>query len=181
MRRLRKIRTIKTITMLKKLFLFLLVAAPLSGFAQEKFAYINAQEVFAKMPEMKDVESKLMAKQAVMKKNMEAIEAEYTKKIEIFQKTPTDSITQSIALDRQKELEQLRERYQNFNEQSQAELQKEQETLLAPLHQKLVQAIKEVGDENNYTYIFDRSAMLYVNPSAIDASKAVKTKLNIKE
>lgn len=166
--------------MLKKLFLILLIAAPVSSFAQDKFAYLNWQEVFYKMPEMKDVEAKLATKQETIKKNVAAIESEYNTLLEKF-KSDTTSVTESIYADREKQLQQLQERYQNFVQTSQTEYQKEQETLLAPLHQKMTKAVKEVGDENHYVFIVDSSALLYTGSAAVDAAPKVKTKLNITE
>ena len=164
--------------MFKKLILLLIVIAPMSIFAQDKIAYINANEIFSKMPELKDVETKLAAKSESIKKNAAAIEAEYVKKAEEFQKDTTN-LTESILLDRQTQLDGLRDRYQNFVQTSQAELEKEQQALLTPLQQKMRQAIKDVGDENNYTYVLDAAALLHIGSHAIDASKMVKTKLGI--
>lgn len=166
--------------MLKKLLLLILVVAPLSAFAQDKFAYVNAQEIFGKMPELAQVESKLATKRETINKNRTAIETEYTNKLKEYQALPEDS-SASVRADMEKQLQSLQERYQQFLETSNAELQKEQEALINPLQQKLMQAIKDVGDESNYTYIFDRAAMHYVSPSAIDATKQVKTKLGITE
>lgn len=165
--------------MLKKLILLLLVIAPMTIFAQDKLAYINANEIFSKMPELKDVESKLAAKSESIRKNAAAIEKEYNDLLQKFQNTPTDSITQSIAIDRQTQLENLQARYQKFIQDSQVELEKEQQTLMAPVQQKMRQAIKDVGNEHNYTYIFDAATLLHVGSSAVDASKMVKTKLGI--
>lgn len=164
--------------MLKKLILLLLVVAPLSIFAQEKLAYINSQEVFMKMPELKDVETKLAAKSESINKQKEAIEAEYQAKLKEFQGS-TDEPTQSVVLDRQKQIQQIQERFETFIESSRAEYEKEQQALITPLRQKMVQAIKTVGDENNYTYIFDSAALLHIGTHAIDASKQVKAKLGI--
>ena len=164
--------------MLKKLFLMLLIATPLSIYAQDKIAYINSQEIFYKMPEMKDVETKLAAKQEQIKKNAAAIQDEYQKKYEGF-KNDTTIPTQSVLEDRQRQLQQLEERYQNFIQSSENEFKKEQETLIAPLHQKMTKVIKEVGDENRYTLIIDSGALLYTGTSAVDASSKVKVKLNI--
>jgi outer membrane protein len=147
-------------------------------FAQDKIAYINANEIFSKMPELKDVETKLAAKSETIKKNAAAIEAEYTKKVEEFQKDTTN-LTESILLDRQTQLDGLRDRYQNFIQTSQAEFEKEQQTLITPIQQKMRQAIKEVGDENNYAYILDAATLLHIGSHATDASKMVKTKLGI--
>ncbi|HMM04501.1 MAG: OmpH family outer membrane protein [Prevotella sp.] len=164
--------------MFKKLILLLIVIAPMSMFAQDKIAYINANEIFSKMPELKDVETKLAAKSETIKKNAAAIEAEYTKKVEEFQKDTTN-LTESILLDRQTQLDGLRDRYQNFIQTSQAEFEKEQQTLITPIQQKMRQAIKEVGDENNYAYILDAATLLHIGSHATDASKMVKTKLGI--
>lgn len=164
--------------MFKKLILLLIVIAPMSMFAQDKIAYINANEIFSKMPELKDVETKLAAKSETIKKNAAAIEAEYIKKVEEFQKDTTN-LTESILLDRQTQLDGLRDRYQNFIQTSQAEFEKEQQTLITPIQQKMRQAIKEVGDENNYAYILDAATLLHIGSHATDASKMVKTKLGI--
>ncbi|WP_036930769.1 OmpH family outer membrane protein [Prevotella sp. 10(H)] len=164
--------------MLKKLILLLIVIVPMSIFAQDKIAYINANEIFSKMPELKDVETKLAAKSETIKKNAAAIEAEYTKKVEEFQKDTTN-LTESVIVDRQTQLDGLRDRYQNFIQTSQTEYEKEQQTLLTPLQQKMRQAIKDVGDENNYVYILDAATLLHIGSNAIDASKMVKTKLGI--
>ncbi|EGK00255.1 MAG: OmpH family outer membrane protein [Prevotella sp.] len=164
--------------MFKKLILLLIVIAPMSMFAQDKIAYINANEIFSKMPELKDVETKLAAKSETIKKNAAAIEAEYTKKVEEFQKDTTN-LTESILLDRQTQLDGLRDRYQNFVQTSQAEFEKEQQTLITPIQQKMRQAIKDVGDENNYAYILDAATLLHIGSHATDASKMVKTKLGI--
>ena len=130
------------------------------------------------MPELKDVETKLAAKSETIKKNAAAIEAEYTKKVEEFQKDTTN-LTESILLDRQTQLDGLRDRYQNFVQTSQAEFEKEQQTLITPIQQKMRQAIKDVGDENNYAYILDAATLLHIGSHATDASKMVKTKLGI--
>lgn len=58
-----------------------------------------------------------------------------------------------------------------------------QQQLLEPLNQKIADAIKIVGDTNNYTYVFDVSTMqspiVYVNPSATNITQDVKTQLGL--
>ncbi len=60
-----------------------------------------------------------------------------------------------------------------------------QQQLLEPVNKKIADAIKSVGDENNYTYIFDISTMqspiVYVNSTtAVNITQQVKTKLGLK-
>lgn len=166
--------------MLKKLFLLLIVIAPLSMFAQDKFAHVNYQEIFSKMPEIAGVQAKLKAKEEAIKKNAAAIEDEYTKKVQEYGALTAETAP-SVRGDLEKQIQQLQERFENFRQTSQLDLQQEQQGLVTPLHTKLQNAIKEVGDEHSYTYILDSSSLLYVNPSAVDANKLVKTKLGITE
>jgi len=142
---------------------------------------MNANEIFYGMPEMKDVETKLAAKSETISKSAAAIEEEYKKKVEVYSKTPTDSLTEAIILDRRTELENLEKRFQDFLQTSRAEYEKEQQTLLAPLQEKFRKAVKDVGDENSYTYIFDTGsgALLHVGSNAVNASSQVKAKLGI--
>lgn len=171
--------------MLKKLILLLCLVAPIALVAQEKIAFINSQEVFMKMPELKDVESKMAVKGETLNKSVEALQAEYQTKAEAFQKKLTDfqndstSVSETDLQDAQKELQQLLERIQTRQENAQAEYQKYQQELIAPLHEKMSKAIKEVGTEQNYQYILDGASILYTGSSAVDATKQVKTKLGI--
>lgn len=164
--------------MLKKLILLLFVIAPITIFAQDKIAYINADEIFSKMPELKEVETKLASKSETIKKNKDAIEAEYNALVDKFSKDTTN-LTESVLVDRQAQLESLQKRYQDFLQTSQAEFQKEQQTLITPIQQKMRQAIKTVGDENHYTYILDAATLLHIGSNAIDANKLVKAKLGV--
>lgn len=166
--------------MLKKLFLLLFVIAPLSMFAQDKFAHVNYQEVFSKMPEIASVQAKLKAKEEAIKKNAAAIEDEYTKKVQEYGALGADTAP-SVRGDLEKQIQQLQERFENFRQTSQLDLQQEQQALVTPLHTKLQNAIKEVGDEHSYTYILDSSSLLYINPAAVDANKLVKAKVGITE
>lgn len=164
--------------MIKKLLLVLLIIAPLSLLAQDKYAYVNTQEVMNKMPELDAVEKKLVAKQESIRKTIEAIQKEYQEKLTQIQQD-TVNITQSILQDRYRQLEQLEERMEMFRKNSETEYRKEQETLFAPIQQKIQQAIKDVGDANGYVYMFDVNMLLYINPKLTDATKQVKTKLGI--
>lgn len=165
--------------MVKKLFLVLLLVAPLSMFAQDKLAYINADEVFYKMPEIKDVETKLATAREGIIKTKESMEKEYQLTVEKYSKTPADSLTQALSQARLKELQDMDERYQVYLQQSAQELEKQQQDLLAPLRDKFAKAVKEVGDENGYTYIMNVAIMLHIGSNAVDAGPKVKAKLGI--
>jgi len=164
--------------MFKKLILLLFIVAPISIFAQDKIAYINSQEIFSKMPELKDVETQLATERQTITTRRDAILKEYNDLVEKLQKDTT-ALSESILLDRQNQVASLEKRYQDYMQTSAAEFEKKQQTLLEPLEQKMRKAIKDVGDENSYLYILDSGSLLYVGNTAIDANKFVKTKLGI--
>lgn len=171
--------------MLKKLFIFLIAIAPLAAVAQNAntVAYINTQEIFAAMPEIPGIETQLNSKQEQINKDGKALIDEFNKKAEEFEKTQATA-SDAVKADKQKELAQIQERYQAFVQNSEQEVGKLRETLLGPVQRKIADAIKAVGDENKYTYIFDvatmSSPLVYVSPSAVNATQLVKTKLGIK-
>lgn len=165
--------------MLKKLIILLFVVAPLSVFAQDKIAYINTQEVFGQLPELKDVESKFATKQEEIKKNLAAMETEYQAKLDAFSKDTT-TVTESIVMDRQKQLQQIQERYETYAQNSSKELQEYQQQLLAPLQQKMQKAIQKVGADKGLTYIVEAGVLLYTAPNAVNIADAVKVELGIR-
>ena len=72
--------------MLKKLLIFFIALAPIAAVAQDvKIAYINAQEVFAAMPELSNIETQLSQKQEQINKNGQALIDEFNKKAEEFE------------------------------------------------------------------------------------------------
>lgn len=169
--------------MLKKLLIFFIALAPIAAVAQDvKIAYINAQEVFAAMPELSSIETQLSEKQEQINKNGQALIDEFNRKTEEFESGSANA-SDALLQDQQKQLQSIQERYQLFLQNSQQEMNQLQQKLLEPLNQKIAEAIKSVGDANNYTFVFDVSTMqspiVYVNPSAINITADVKTKLGL--
>ena len=167
--------------MLKKLIILFFAIVPLALVAQEsKIAFVNSQELFGSMPELSSIETQMNTKQEQVKKNAAALETEYNNKMEEF-KNSTDEVTEALLMDRQKQIQQIEERYQTFMQNSQKEVQDLQQKLLAPVQEKLQKAIKDVGEEKGYTYILDiaSGSIAYHSPTAIDANPLVKAKLGI--
>ena len=168
--------------MTKKLIILLLAIAPIAAVAQNaKLAHVNTSELFNQMPEIPGIETQLNTKQEEISKNGQALIDEFNKKAEEFQKLAATS-SETIKADHQKQLDSINERYQMFLQNSQKEMEELRQKLLAPVQQKIVNAIKSVGDEKGYTYVFDLAAgnLVYVSTTAEDATPLVKTKLGIK-
>ena len=168
--------------MLKKLLIVCIALAPLAAVAQDvKIAYINTQEIFTAMPELSSIETQLITKQEEINKNGQALIDEFNKKLEEFENNPAASET--LQQDQQKQLAQIQERFQVYQQNSQQELNQLQQQLLEPINKKIADAIKVVGDENSYTFVFDvatmQSPIVYVSPTATDITALVKTKLGL--
>ncbi len=165
---------------MKKILLVLALVLPLAVSAQ-KFGHVNTQEVFALMPELNKVKAQMDTLQSTYESQIANMQEEYQKKIADYQKNAT-TLTEGVREFRQQEIAEMEQRIQLFYQTAQQDIQKKQQEYLAPLQQKMVAAIQEVGKENGFTYIFDTSmgAVAYQAPDATDVAPLVKAKLGIK-
>ena len=71
---------------------------------------------------------------------------------------------------------------ESFREMASQDIQKQQEALFAPIQQKLMDAIKSVGAEGKFTYIFDLAypIVIYQGAPSEDVTPLVKAKLGLK-
>ena len=146
--------------MLKKIALVMLLALPMGVFAQNlKFGHINAQEIITVMPEFTKAQNDIQTLEKQLTAELQRTQEEFNKKYQEFQQAiAKDSLPPNIA-----------ERRQN--------------DAMAPIYQKLDNAIKAVGAAEGVIYIFDlaRTSIPYVNESqSINLTSKVKANLGIK-
>jgi outer membrane protein len=165
---------------MKKLIILLFLILPMGVFAQDvKIAFVKTQEIFMAMPEVSTMESQLADLNEKYKVELKQMQDEYTNKYSAYV-AQQDSLTENIKLRRMQEIDDIRERMDNFVQVAQQDVQKKQQELLQPIQQKLHDAITAVGNEKGYTYIVDPAALLFTGTNAIDATPFVKTKLGLK-
>lgn len=162
---------------MKKILLMLAMVLPLSVFAQ-KLGHVNTQEVFAQMPELNKVRQQIDTLQGQYENQIASMQEEFNKKVTDYQQNEA-TLADAVKQYRQQELAEMEQRIQLFYQTAQQDIQKKQQELLAPLHEKLTKAIQEVGNEGAFTYIFDSAAMVYINPDATDVTPQVRKKLGI--
>ena len=163
---------------MKKIIISIMLALPMLASAQ-KFGHINTQELFARMPEVAQVKLKMDTVQAQYENQLASMNEEFQKKVQDYQ-TQEATMADAIKQIRQQELQEMQQRIQLFYQTAEQDIQKKQQELLAPVHERMTKAIKAVGERENYTYIFDSAAMVHIGPDAIDATPAVKKELGIK-
>ena len=165
---------------MKKIIVSLFLLLSIGAFSQEiKIAYVNFGEVFNLMPELAEASSQFEAIAAQFQEQYQSMMDELNQKAEEYRKLEA-TLNENLKLRRQQELEGMQERIQNFIPESQQLLEQERAKLTNPIQEKLLNAIKQVGEEQGYTYIIDVQATLYTGKSAVDATPLVKTKLNIR-
>jgi outer membrane protein len=166
--------------MIKKFLLIALVALPLAAFAQEaqKIAYVNYIDVVTSMPEYKAMQDSLKKADSEYQAELKVLSDEYTNKTADYVQHQ-DSLNESIKQRRLKELDDLRQRAANFQETAAQQQEELQQKLLQPIQEKLQKTISEVGKENNFLYIVNSQAFLFVSPNAADATPLIKKKLGI--
>lgn len=165
---------------MKKTILTLLVALPMSVFAQ-KFAHFNSAEIIQAMPEYTAAQTELQAQQKQVEDEAKRMEDELRTKFEDYQKNEA-TMVDAVKTRRQQELEDLQNRYQQYIQTSQQDLQKLSSTKMQAISEKLGKVVKEVGVAGGYVYIMDiTSGIPYISETlSTDVTSQVKSKLGLK-
>ncbi len=164
---------------MKKFFVILAMLLPMASFAQ-KFGYINTQELFALMPELKSVEARLDSLNSQYESLLTAMQEEYQKKAQDYQ-AKSATMTDAIRQISEEELYTLQQRIQSTYQTAQQDVQKKQEEFLVPIQERMINAIKKVGEDKGFTYIFNSAtSTVYVGNDAINVMDDVKKELGIK-
>jgi len=165
--------TMKIVALIAFIFMAFTVSA------QTKIGHLSTEEIMEAMPEMKEATAKLNAKRDELTKMMADLQKQYEDLLREYQansKTYTDAVRE----EKEKAIMQSEDRQRNYNDIATNQFDKLREELLLPIYEKVRKAIKEVGDEQKFTYIFDARELLYVSPTAaIDVAPFVKKKLNL--
>ena len=167
--------------MLKKIALILLLIAPMSVFAQ-KFGHIRTQEIVTAMPEYTKAQTDIKTMQQQFEDEIKRASDDVNKKYAEYQQDQAN-LPKNIQERRQKELQDLTQRGMQLQQDAEQQLQQSWMQMLEPIVKKIEDAIKTVGQEGGYTYIFDLNAtnIPYVSETlSTDVTAAVKAKLGIK-
>ena len=167
--------------MRKIFFVFALSFLSLSLFAQ-KVGHVNTGLLLEGMSEVKAANSQMEAyqKQLVTKgqKMVEDLQTEYNAFVAEVQK---QTMAPKIQQEKQAALQAKQQKIQQYEQEVQNQIGKKREELLKPILTRVDQAIKEVGKEGGYLFIFDVSipnTILFAD-EPLDVTSLVKTKLGV--
>ncbi len=150
------------------------------GASAQKFGYVDAQQILMQMPDVDSLQSKLQSFFTDLNNQLETMQVEYNKKLEEYQKSTT-TLSDAVKRDRERELQGLLQRIQEFQQQAQLDIQAKEQELTKPLMDRISEAITKVSKSNNIAAVFNVNVLEYFDPAVlIDLTPLVKTELNIK-
>ena len=134
--------------------------------AQNKFGFIDSQELLQLMPERKAAETEVQNFAKSLEAQLGSMTAEYQQSLQEYQANEA-TYTDLVKQDKEAEIIGLQERIQTFQQNAQQSLQEKEQKVLEPIFAKARKAIEDVAKEGGYTYIFDKSqgTILYAKDS----------------
>ncbi len=170
--------------LMKYLFILTFVSVFTCASAQNtlKFGNVDTQEVLKSMPEMKTVDDKLQAESNSLEKTLTDMNEELKKlQSEYISKMKTNTLTPEERTKLEQQLQEGNKKVQTFYQTSQQKLALKAQELKTPLFNKVTEAIKAVGQEGGFLYIFEEKSglTLYRSQKTIDVTPLVKKKLGI--
>ena len=165
---------------MKKIVLILAIAGLFSVQAAQaqKYGHVNSSEILEVMPGIDSLQIKLQAFQMELQGMYESMMTEYQTKKDKFDRE-VGTMSSSVRQLREKELNDLGNRIQEFQASAQEDLEDKQYELAKPFQDAIQEAINKVAKANGYAYIFDTKILLYYD-NGDDITPLVKKELGIK-
>lgn len=133
-----------------------------AAFAQPKFAHVNFAELVQLMPEADQARATMAASSKEAQDTYQSMVEEFQKKYTDYQQKAA-SLTGAIKESKERELTEIQQRIQEFQQNIQQELQEQQEKLMAPLYKKAQETVSKLAKEAGYVFVFDKTSILYID------------------
>lgn len=157
------------------------MAAPLTIMAQTKFAHFNSAEVLPNMKEYAAAQTELQNMQKQYEDDLKLMQDELQKKYEDYQKEAAN-LLDNVRARREQELNDLGQRYQQSLQDSQMALQKATQEKMGLITEKIMAAVKKLGEAGGYVYVVDISAgaISFINDAlSTDITPQIKKELGV--
>ncbi len=162
-----------------KLTLAVVLTLSATSLFAQKFGRIDMQALIFSMPETKEMQTKMEEFTRNLEETYETMNVEFNTKYQELLKTQS-TLSESVRQMKQKELEELATRRDEFVQMAQQDQQREQARLYAPIYQKAQEAVNGIAKAGGYTAIFQVGQMPYLDETAVpDILAEVQTSLGI--
>ena len=167
--------------MIKKILIALTLLASATQMQAQKFALIDLEYILSNIPAYERANEQLNQTSKAWQNEIEAVSNEAAT---LYKNYQNESVFLSEAqkkereqaiVDKEKEAADLKKKYYG----PEGELFKKRQSLVAPIHDEIYNAVKAIAQARNFQLILDRasdSAIIFASP-AIDISNEVLAKL----
>ena len=164
---------------MKKLFVIALAALATLTASAQTLGKVNFNELVMLMPEMDAAREAIAASQKEAEETYSAMLEEYQSKMSQYQQKQA-TWTAAIRESKERELMEIQNRIQEFQQSISQELQQQQNQLTAPIQEKANKAVTDIAKVNGITILFDVSQAIYFDESkVVDLTPDARKALNI--
>lgn len=171
---------------LVKLAMVVLLTVSASTAFGQKFGRVDLAAIVPGMPEYQEAVTNLEAYGKDLQDQLEQIMVEFNTLYSNYEKnaaTMTDSVRQL----KERELGELQQRYQDFQQIAQQDIQRKEAEVMSPIYSKADEAVKKVAAAGGYVAVFNTAGdqpssagLAYFDPALLtDLTAAVKKELGI--
>ena len=165
---------------MKRFMIAIMMIAPLSLSAQ-KFAHFNSADILPNMKEYVTATEEIQAMAKQYEDDMKLMQEELQKKGDEYQKEQAN-LLENVRQRREQELQDLYQRLQQSYQDNQQALEKARQEKLGAINEKLMAAVKKIGEAGGYVYVVDLNigAIPFVNTQlSTDISDQIKKEVGI--
>ena len=166
---------------MKKFFLIAAMALFTLSASAQKLGKVNFIELIQLMPEADKAREVMAASQKEAEETYASMVEEYQSKASQYQQKSA-SWTAAIKEAKEKELVDIQNRIQEFQQTISQELQQQQAQLMSPIMEKAQKVVQDLAKAQGLVAVFDASSALYFDETAVvDLTPAARKELGIKE
>lgn len=170
--------------MLKKILLAVALMLPMFGASAQtsvKIGLVDTGSVLQAMPDTQDAQKKVSDASKKYEDEYARLGEEMKRLYDELTKMKDDELP-AIKERKTREFQDYQMKVQTFEQNAQQDLQRMQQELLAPIFQKIKDAVESVGKEGGFGMIQDYNPQqtLYYAAPVVDVTPQVKAKLGIK-
>ena len=163
---------------MKKIFVIAIASLMAFSAGAQKIGRVNFNELVMLMPEMDAARETIAASQKEAEETYAAMVEEYQGKVTQYQQKNA-SWTAAIKESKEKELMDIQNRIQEFQQNISQELQQQQSQLVAPINEKANKAVQELAKEKGIDVLMDASQAIYFSDNVIDLTADARKALGI--
>lgn len=134
----------------------IIIAVSFTNANAQKIAHINLDSLISLLPEFKKAQQDIQDYGKQLGQQITAMQTELQSKADEYKQKSKD-LAEVVRAEKEKELNDLNQRIQDFQQQAQLDYQKKSAALTKPVYDKAKKVIDQVAKENNYKYVLDTS------------------------